>query len=225
MKWASALCLLLCAGQAQAATCDALVLSGLDTSSSIDADELRIETDGIAEAFRSPNLLRMIQRGPKGCIAVAVFLWASDAPVTVLDWTIVGNEQQAAQAASALQDAIAKLNPSPAGPLTDTASALSFAYAMFAASPVMAGRQIANIVTDDSPNMHPESVAAARQALLSAGAQINAVAIGTDPSLLAYLQSQVIGGRGAFVMPIAASDGMNAAMLAKFQLDISMVTE
>jgi Ca-activated chloride channel family protein len=205
--------------------CDALVLTGLDTSTSIDEDELRVELDGISSALRSPSLLQMIQRGQHGCIAVSVFLWASDKPVIVLDWTIIGNEQQANAAADAVKASIESQPSLPAGILTDTASAMKFGYAMFGRPPVMTSRQILNVVTDDAPNQNAADVLPARNALLAAGAQINGVAIGADPLVMDFLRSQVIGGRGAFVMPIAQTDGMAAAMLSKFQLDLSMVTQ
>lgn len=214
------LCLLGLVGQAQA-DCDAAVLSAIDSSVSIDRGELAVEVQGMAYAIRSPELLSTIQRGRRGCITMAAYVWATTTPVVVLPWTTIASKEDAEAAAASLLTIAESLNDNPAGVATNTASALQFAYQMFAATNVMTERQVLNLITDDSPNDHPEEVPAARAALLAAGAQINGVSVTSDPSVTDYLSTQIIGGRGAFVMVIGEAENMAAAMVSKFHLDLA----
>jgi uncharacterized membrane protein len=200
--------------------CDAAVLTAIDSSASIDRSELAVEIDGMAFAIQSPELMETIRHGKHGCITMAAFIWATNAPVVVLSWTVISNEEEARQAAAALKAIAASLQDSPVGHGTDTSTALTFAYQMFAQPNVMTPRQILNLITDDQPNTNAQNVPAARAALLAAGAQINGVAIGGDMNLTDYLSSQIVGGKGAFVMAITKADNMAAAMVSKFRLDV-----
>jgi hypothetical protein len=204
-----------------AGMCDAAVLTAIDSSASIDAAELAIEIDGMAFAIQSPELLRTIQSGPNGCITMAAYLWGSNAPVVVLDWHTISNEAEAKAAAEALQAVAKTLGNNPAGNLTDTSSALVFAYQMLARTNVMTSRQILNVLTDDPPNQNGDKVPMARAALIQAGAQINGVAIGSADGLVEFLSSQVVGGTGHFVMVITQAENMAAAMVSKFRREIA----
>lgn len=208
---------------ASAEMCEAAVLTGVDSSVSIDRAELSIELDGIAFAMQSPEFLSVIQNSKSGCILFGVFLWATSQPIVVLDWTPIRTAEDASAAAASLTQTVKSLADNPVGMATDTSSALTFSYAMFARAPIMTSRQVANILTDDTPNTNPENVPAARAALLSAGAQINGVSVTSDPKVTDFLSSQVIGGRGAFVMMIGAAENMAAAMVSKFRLDLAQV--
>jgi Ca-activated chloride channel family protein len=207
------------------ADCDAAVLSAIDSSVSVDHRELSVQVQGMAFAIRSPELLATIQRGRAGCITMAAFVWGSSQPVVILPWTTISSEAEAEAAAQALLTIAESLADNPAGMATDTSSALTFAYQMFAATNVMTGRQIVNILTDDTPNTNPQNVPAARAALLSAGAQINGVSVSNDPKVTDFLSSQVVGGRGAFVMVIGEAENMAAAMVSKFRLEIAMAQQ
>jgi hypothetical protein len=205
--------------------CDAAVLSAIDSSVSIDNAELAVQVQGMAFAIRSPELLSTIQNGRRGCITMAAYVWATETPVVILPWTTIASEADAEAAAQALLSIAESLNDNPAGIATDTSSALTFAYQMFAQPNVMTERQILNLITDDEPNTNRQQVPAARAALLAAGAQINGVSVTADPKVTDFLALQVIGGRGAFVMMIGAAENMASAMVSKFRLDLAQVAE
>jgi hypothetical protein len=209
------------ANHAEAQMCDAAVLTAIDSSVSVDNRELGIQVQGMAYAIRSPELLSTITGGRNGCITMAAYVWATERPVVVLPWTTIASEADAEAAAQALLTIAESLNDNPAGIATDTSSALTFAYQMFAQPNVMTERQILNVITDESPNTNQAQVPAARAALLSAGAQINGVSVTDDPKVTDFLASQVIGGRGAFVMMIGAAENMASAMVSKFRLDLA----
>lgn len=214
------ICLLGLAGQARA-DCDAAVLSAIDSSVSIDRSELAVEVQGMAFAIRSPELLATIQRGPRGCITMAAYVWATTTPVVVLPWTTIASKEDAEAAAESLLRIAESLTDNPAGIATDTSSALTFAYQMFAQANVMTSRQVLNLITDDLPNVNGQFVPQAREALLSAGAQINGVSVTNDKRVTDYLWSQVVGGRNAFVMVIGEAENMAPAMVSKFRLDVA----
>jgi hypothetical protein len=79
-----------------------LVLAA-DNSQSIDREEARLQREGVAAAFQHPDVVRAIQSGSFGRIAVAYLDWSS-APLTkvTLDWRIISNKASADAFAEAL---------------------------------------------------------------------------------------------------------------------------
>ena len=68
----------------------ALVLCA-DASGSIDADEFRLQKEGIAEAIADARVLAGIRSGPIGRIAVAYVEWgAPGGAATMVPWRLVG---------------------------------------------------------------------------------------------------------------------------------------
>src|SRR5437764_12136937 len=67
-----------------------------DTSSSIDDREAALEREGVASAFRSPEILRAISSGGLGRIAVLYLDW-SGGPNNriVVNWTTISDRRSA----------------------------------------------------------------------------------------------------------------------------------
>src|SRR6185369_5237273 len=65
---------------------DANIITGLDVSSSIDAQDTMLQIDGMAEAIRSPAILAAIQHGQHGRIGFAVFIWADGEYPELVSW-------------------------------------------------------------------------------------------------------------------------------------------
>lgn len=65
-------------------------------SGSIDNDELQLEREGTAEAFADPEVVRAIQNGSLGRIAVAMVDFSSD-PYNkiVAGWHVIRDRQSA----------------------------------------------------------------------------------------------------------------------------------
>src|SRR5919198_6449751 len=99
-----ALCALLGARPALAAddhaTTDANIITGLDVSSSINAQETMLQIDGMAQAIKAPEILAAIQHGHYGRIGFAVFVWADGDYPELVSWRLISSPQDA-EAASA----------------------------------------------------------------------------------------------------------------------------
>src|SRR3954463_14192948 len=75
---------------------DLKLILATDVSRSINNEEARIQRDGIAEAFANPEVIKAIQSGALGRIAVAMIDWSSpEFDRVVLDWTIVKDKASA----------------------------------------------------------------------------------------------------------------------------------
>src|SRR5687767_3281792 len=67
-----------------------------DASGSIDRQEAMLQRQGVAAAFRSAEVVRAIQNGPLGRIAVAYSDWAAEYYTdVVVDWTIISDKASA----------------------------------------------------------------------------------------------------------------------------------
>src|SRR5512147_2564622 len=74
---------------------DANIVTGLDISGSIEAQDAEIQIDGIAMAIRSPEIIAAIRRGNYGRVGFAVFVWAEgDLPVLV-SWRLIESAKDA----------------------------------------------------------------------------------------------------------------------------------
>jgi hypothetical protein len=75
---------------------DLKLVLATDVSRSIDDEELRLEREGTAEAFLDPEVVKAIQNGSLGRIAVATFDFSSpqDNRVT-MDWHIIHDRASA----------------------------------------------------------------------------------------------------------------------------------
>src|SRR5450631_649562 len=72
-------------------TVDLELVLAVDASASMSAIEQRVQRDGYINALRNPDVLRAIESGPRGRIALAYIEWAGPydqrvlAPLTVID--------------------------------------------------------------------------------------------------------------------------------------------
>ena len=90
-------------------TTDANIVTGLDVSSSINAQETMLQIDGMAQAIRSPDVLAAIQRGPHGRIGFTVFVWADGDYPELVSWRLIGNEQDAAAASQEIKSRLEEI--------------------------------------------------------------------------------------------------------------------
>jgi hypothetical protein len=173
----------------------ALVLA-LDSSASVDAGEFALQRDGLAAAFRDPQVIQAIQNGPLKRIAVSVIEWAGEAQQQVdIGWSVI----QSAADATAFADRVARLNRSIPTGATSIAGALSFANAHLRSAPVEATRKVIDL-SGDGRNNQGMDVRIVRRAVIANGVTINALAILNEhPTLNYYYEDRVIGGVGAFV--------------------------
>ncbi len=184
---------------------DLELILAVDISMSMDVDEQRLQRQGYIAALRDPELHRAIATGPMRRIGITYFEWAGQAYRTVIvPWTIIDGADAANRVADALDTA-----PISRNRFTSISGALYFAHQLFAASPFTPSRRVVD-VSGDGPNNNGGPVLEARAALLRDDVTINGLPIvikrGSNTfdieNLDSYYRECVIGGVGAFVIPI-----------------------
>jgi hypothetical protein len=202
-----------------------LVLA-VDTSASMMPDEQRLQRLGYVEAFRSPQVLDAIRSGPHGRIAVAYVEWADEhVQKLAVPWTLIDSASSALSFATVLADA-----PLSREFGTSISAALRFSGDQFEGNG-FAGEREAIDLSGDGPNDLGGPVEAARDAVVARGITINGLPImirmrwggglyGIE-GLDSYFEDCVIGGPGAFVVPVKKARGFAEAIKRKLVLEIS----
>ena len=211
---------------------DAAVVLAADVSRSINDEEFDLQRRGYAAAIVSDKLMEAIRSGPHGAIALAYVEWAGEGEQTiVVDWTVVRNPADA-------QKFAASLTSSPRSFLGRTAigSALDFAMGLFGEASLRTARKVIDVSGDGTSNQG-RPVGEARDAAIAAGAVVNGLAIfnrraaaeggylalHTNPpgGLAKYYRDNVVGGPGAFVLPIDDFGNFGDAMIRKLTAEIA----
>lgn len=201
-----------------------LVLA-VDVSLSMDIEEQRLQRDGYVAALRDPQVLSAIQSGLHGRIAISYVEWAGAySQSTVLSWTVIDGKDSAEEVAQKLEQA-----PLSRRRMTSISSALTYAGQQFDSSPYRGIRRVIDI-SGDGPNNSGGPVAPVRDGLVDNGIIINGLPVILRPSqssffdityLDRYYADCVIGGPGAFMIPIRDKSEFATATRQKLILEIS----
>jgi hypothetical protein len=203
---------------------DANIITGLDVSSSINAQETVLQINGMAQAICAPEVLAAIQRGRHGRIGFSIFVWADGDYPELISWRMIGSEQDAAAASQEIKarlETILKSTSHNVGSLTDLSAAMEHAATMLSASPYSSKRSIVNIIGNGADNVG-EDPSRARSALIERGVTINGVVLGGDPKIINYYRSEVIGGRTPFVMAADNAESIARVFASKFFSEIAL---
>jgi hypothetical protein len=213
------------AAAAQNATVDLELVLAVDISLSMDEDERRLQRDGYAAAFRNPEIIEAIKSGPTGRIAVTYVEWAGESYQRVaVPWTLIGGADTAIPFAD-------KLSATPIEPnsRTSISGALIYATGLFDGNGYQ-GRQAID-VSGDGANNQGIAVEVARDAAVRRGITINGLPLLLKPSnfdsyfemmrLDDYYQDCVIGGTGAFIIPVRNVSEFVPAIRRKLILEIA----
>jgi len=210
------------AGPAEA---DLALVLAVDVSSSMNRSELALQRQGYVAALSDPEVAEAITLGGQGRVALAYVEWADPgAQAVVMPWTVIASAAEARAFAGELAQ-----RPILQASGTSISAGLAFAAALFDAAPVHAPRQVIDISGDGFNNAGPP-VEAARDAVVRRGIVINGLpvllrpaAAGDSPEsdLAAYYRDCVIGGPGAFVVPVTGREGIAAAIRRKLVLEIA----
>jgi len=203
---------------------DLELVIAVDVSLSMDLDEQRLQRDGYVAAFRDPEVHKAITSGPNGRVAVTYMEWAG--PLTqqvVLPWTTIDG----AAAARAFADRL-EATPISRARMTSISAALQFSGNLFESSGVRGIRRVID-VSGDGPNNAGVPVAGVRDALVAQGFVINGLPIMLKMAtgffdladLDRYYSDCVIGGTGAFMIPIKEKSEFLAATRRKLLLEIA----
>jgi hypothetical protein len=203
---------------------DLKLVLATDVSGSINNDELWLERTGTAAAFRDPAVIRAIQGGALGRIAVSVVDFSSPGfGKTVVGWRVIRDGLTAA----AFARAVLAL-PRPPGDRTSVSNALELgSQAIRSSTKEFVGTRNVIDVTGDGPNNIGKPMVEMRERTVAQGIIINGLSVmdesanGYFPNLDRYYQACVAGGRGAFVVVVHSYRDFALAMRRKLILEIS----
>lgn len=203
---------------------DLKLVLATDVSGSISNDELWLERRGTAAAFLYPDVIRAIEGGALGRIAVAMVDFSSPGfGKTVIDWRIIHDRASASEFAQA----ILKIPRTP-GNRTSISNALELGAELIRSSEkeIVATRSVIDIA-GDGPNNDGKSLGTIHQRVMARGIVVNGLPImdenanGYFPGLDRYYQGCVAGGAGAFVIVARSFRDFGAAMRRKLIREIS----
>jgi hypothetical protein len=205
-------------GLGQAAQCRQALALALDVSGSVDADEYRLQLDGLAAALTNPDVVQAFVAGAAAPVRLLVYEWSGPSHQRViLDWTEVGDAATLASIAATLRNT----GRIAAAPSTALGTAMAAGAQMLAAHAECWTRTL-DISGDGTSNTGPRPQDIGDLATL-AGIAVNALAIGAGErqslastgDLVEYFRETVIRGPGAFVEHAADFADFEAAMVRK----------
>ena len=206
---------------------DVELVLAVDVSYSMDLDELALQRDGYMKAVTSPEFLNALKLGPNGRVAIAYVEWAGvDEQKLVVDWTFISGPGDAQRFADAIK----------AAPLrrvyrTSISGAMEFSAGLIQQNTIKGLRRVIDISGDGTNNQGP-LVDATRDSVVNRGITINGLPLMLkEPAgsmldigqLDIYYEDCVIGGPGAFVIPVRGTHEFADAIKTKLVLEIAGV--
>jgi Protein of unknown function (DUF1194) len=202
---------------------DLALVVAVDISFSMDTDEQALQREGFAEAFRSRAVHDAIRSGALGRIAVTYMEWAGATDQkTIVPWTILDNPE----GLMSFADRIAS-TPLSRAQRTSISAAIDFGVRLFDGNGILANRRVID-VSGDGPNNQGRGVEEARNDAVAKGITVNGLPIMLrKPGYLdiaeldTYYKDCVIGGQGAFMVPVRERDQFVNAIKTKILLEIA----
>ncbi|MBT9373270.1 DUF1194 domain-containing protein [Rhizobium sp. CSW-27] len=205
---------------------DVELVLAVDTSRSMDYEEVRIQREGYVSALQHADFINAVRGGLTGRIAISYFEWAGEVdPASVLDWQVIETAEDATQFAQKLA-----ARPIATQRRTSISAAIAYGTESILANSYRGMRQVID-VSGDGPNNIGQPVEGVRDKAVSAGIIINGLAIMLRPSGAAgfgsssglddYYADCVIGGPGAFVLPVHTPEDFATAIRRKLVLEVS----
>jgi len=199
----------------------------VDISFSMDPEEQELQREGYIHALTSREFLSALKQGIHGKVAITYFEWANiNERRVIVPWRLIDGPE----AADAFVAEIARA-PYRRASRTSVSGALEFAAELFEKSPYKGIRRVIDVSGDGANNNGPP-VAIVRDEVLSKGFVINGLPImlkdpigsGMDIDALdIYYEDCVIGGPGAFVIPIKERSKFKEATRTKLLQEIAAV--
>ncbi|WP_298835409.1 DUF1194 domain-containing protein [uncultured Roseobacter sp.] len=212
-------------GLADETEVDLELVLAVDVSRSMSDEELAIQRRGYADALNSPQVVAAITGGMLGRVAITYVEWAGEYSQRVLvPWRMLSSAGDAAEMAAEILAADA-----PGLRRTSVSGALLYAADSFQDNGFRGLRRVIDI-SGDGPNNQGRPVLRARDQVLAQGITINGLPLMTSdalsslwglPDLDLYYTDCVIGGPGAFVVPVFGWDQFAEAVRRKMVLEIA----
>lgn len=206
---------------------DVELFLAVDISRSMQPHELDIQRRGYAQALAAPEIWNAILRGPLQRIAITYVEWAgSGSQREVVPWTLIDSQDDLAVVAGIIaghgQEALRR---------TSISSVLGRAAFSIEANNFKGLRRVID-VSGDGPNNEGKPVLEARDSAIALGITINGLPLMTYdpngyysrwgiPDLDIYYQNCVIGGVGAFIIPVTRWEEFPEAVRRKLVLEIA----
>ncbi len=206
---------------------DVELVLAVDISYSMDFDELALQRDGYVLGITSKPFMDALSKGPHGRIAVTYVEWAGAAEQRiVIPWQMIDGPAAAENFAQQLRDA-----PLRRAYRTSISGAIKFSAALFGTNYKGIRRVID--VSGDGTNNQGDLVEPARDEAVKKGITINGLPVMLKapnssmidiPELDVYYQDCVIGGPGAFIVPVRERPQFAEAIQKKLVLEIAGLT-
>ena len=205
-------------------TIDLELVLAVDISGSMDTEEQRVQRQGYVDALRHPDVIQAIRNGAYGKIAVTYVEWAgTEFQFVTVPWTIVEGAELAEQLAQQIAEVPLRRYRG-----TSISAALGFAASLFEESGYQGLRRVIDVSGDGANNMGP-AVAPVRDAVVDRDIVINGLPLVIRPSaggwdiadLDIYYADCVIGGPGAFVVPVRSISEFPDAVRRKLVQEIA----
>ena len=204
---------------------DVELVIAVDVSYSMDPDEQALQREGYILALTSKEFLQALRQGAHGKIAITYFEWAgqSDQKV-IMPWRLIDGPESADAVAAEISRA-----PYRRASRTSISGALQFAKPLFDDSGYKGLRRVID-VSGDGTNNAGQLIVPTRDDVLASGITINGLPIMLKrpnsftmdiENLDVYYEDCVIGGPGAFVIPIRERDQFKEATRTKLVLEIA----
>lgn len=229
---AAALALGLAAGlatSADAACRQALVL-GLDVSGSVDAQEFRLQLDGLAAAIEAPQVVERLLAMPSAPVRIAAFDWSTeDRQRVILPWQEVRDRGDITAIADRLRGTRRAFNPAATAQTTATALGTAMLYGVAMLDQQEACWKRTLDISGDGKN---NTGIAPQKVFVDSGVTINGLVIGADSprigdvrlieiaDLSSYYRTTVLRGPGAFVETALGFRDFENAMTRKLMREL-----
>jgi hypothetical protein len=210
---------------ANAVPVDVELVLAVDISYSMDPDEQALQREGYVLALTSREFLQALRGGSHGRIAVTYVEWAgADNQRVVVPWRLIEGPESAGAFAADIQRA-----PYRRASRTSISGALQFSRTLFEGSGYRGLRRVID-VSGDGVNNAGAIVSLVRDEVVAGGITINGLPIMLKRpyrspmdvgELDLYYEDCVIGGPGAFVVPIREREKFIEATRTKLVLEIA----
>ncbi len=209
----------------QAIPVDVELVLAVDISYSMDPEEQALQREGYITGITSREFLHALRDGMHGKVAMTYFEWAgpTDQKI-VVPWRLI----ESPESADAFVGEIARA-PYRRASRTSISGALGFGRTLFDGSGYRGIRRIIDVSGDGANNSGP-FVTIVRDEVVASGITINGLPIMLKrpnsftmdlERLDIYFEDCVIGGPGAFVIPIRAREQFKEATRTKLVMEIA----
>ena len=211
--------------QGSAVAVDAELVLAVDVSWSMDPDEQALQREGYMAAITSREFMNAVRQGAHRKISMTYFEWAGiHHQQIIVPWRLIDGPESA----DAFAADIGRARYTRAS-RTSISGAMLFGAPLFDGSGYRGIRRVIDISGDGVNNNGP-LVTVTRDEVLAKGITINGLQIMLKRPTLSsldienldvYYEDCVIGGPGAFVIPIKERDQFKAAIRTKLVLEIA----